>query len=118
MGADMVLAFVDFPKSPNLREELEKVLAFVDGVTNDDIDNIYDDLLSDSLENEGDYYPNARQNMKEFVVEGFKALTHRHTTTVSFMDRLLFVTGGITWGGPPTTPFEPINKLAVIMGMM
>lgn len=116
MGADMLIAYVDFPKEHNLDQEKATLILFVKEMKEEMIEEAYENLMYSEFDEE-DSYSAAREEFILIIEAGFKALTSRHSTWINFQDRVIYLSGGLSGGDSPTTQYEDINKLAHIMGL-
>jgi len=114
MGADMVASYVDFPREHNLEEEQAKLISFAEKLDQTTIESIQNDAFYDP---EIDDFQTSRVKIIEAIRLGFEALESRRTTSFPFQGRVLYLTGGLTWGGSPTDEFDQISALAYVMDL-
>lgn len=112
MGADMLVACVVFPKDFNFDLEKEKILNSIKTLDEDDIINIYNDVFYEVLED----LEEGRAEVAKAVERGFDVLYNRQTTWIHVGDKIVFLSGGLSWGDAPTDAYEKINALNYIKG--
>jgi len=113
----MLIAVVSFPVDHSLETEKEALTLFVKEMSRDFIESIYSEVYYEMGEEEEVSIEEARERITKTVDIGFKALTSRYSTDFRICDRVVYCSGGLSWGNAPTEAYEQINSLGYILGL-
>ena len=119
MGADFLIAFFAVPveRLEDVMLDFEGALAHVDRMdwsTDECVVDEFEDLADKAAPDWNEAFNNAlRPHLKELVEEMRKIERYRDVGVIYHRKEVLFVSGGLSWGDPPTKSFTAFNQLII-----
>lgn len=112
MGADMCLALAILPKGQ--KPKFEEARTYIDTVSEADVlAACAETSVEDIPYFGGEDMDELREAMKSALSSFERAVTdwHREAATLDFGDKVVYASGGLSWGDAPTELYEEIQLL-------
>jgi len=114
MGADMCLQYFEWPRGrrarqsqKNLGKKLDKMYAIIDELEKEDDDQ--DELVAEALQGNNTKYDELREDvtvLKDACLDG-----RRDCAVITIENTYVLITGGMSWGDPPTDLYNVFDRL-------